>query len=396
MEAFALGEFFSGPGGMALGAHHAVDPEHGGDPELVGRVRVEHAWGVDYDSDSVLTYIDNVPGASLRTVHAQDARVMARVENLARLSAIDGFAFGFPCNDFSLVGEHKGLAGEYGGLYRTGLEVLRAKRPKWFVAENVSGIRSANAGSAFRTILNDLSMIDDDGKPEYVLTPHLYKFEEYGVPQKRHRVIVVGIRQDLAANGIAFAVPAPTHGPGRTNAFVSAGEVLNRETLGGTLHTEPTRQAPQVIERLEYIDPGENAFSAASKMPERLRLRVRGATISQIYKRLKEDEPSYTVTGSGGGGTHMYHWSQNRALTNRERARLQTFPDSFNFVGTRDSVRKQIGMAVPVDGARAIFVALFKTLQKIPYDSIDSNIAHLNGECDDSVTTSMFTLNGAG
>lgn len=375
MIRYKLGEFFSGPGGMALGAHYAVDEDHGGDPDLVDRVKVEHAWGVDYDKDSVSTYIANIPGATSDTVHAEDARVMSSPERLGQLEDIDGFAFGFPCNDFSLVGERKGLSGNFGGLYRTGLEVLMAKRPKWFVAENVSGIRSANSGTAFKQILRDLSMISNDGEAEYVLTPHLYKFEEYGVPQKRHRVIVVGIHKSLSAEGTEFRVPAPTHGPGRGSEFVTAGEELGREFPPGTTHMDQTRQSPRVVERLSYIEPGENAFTAAERMPADLRLNVRGATISQIYKKLREGEPSYTVTGSGGGGTHMYHWSQNRALTNRERARLQTFPDDFHFQGRRDSVRKQIGMAVPVRGAQAIFAALFKSLNQIPYDSVEPNIA---------------------
>lgn len=379
METYKLGEFFSGPGGMALGAHYAVDPVHGADRDVAAQVKIEHAWGVDYDADSVHTYIANIPGASSATVHAEDARVMSQRDKLASLAEIDGFAFGFPCNDFSLVGERKGLSGKFGGLYRTGLEVLKAKRPKWFVAENVSGIRSANAGEAFKSILADLSMAKDTGQPEYVLTPHLYKFEEYGVPQKRHRVIVVGIQKSLESEGVVFRVPAPTHGPGRELAFVSAGEQLNRPFPFGTTHMEKTKQSPRVVERLSYINPGENAFSAASKMPPDLRLNVRGATISQIYKKLQEEEPSYTVTGSGGGGTHMYHWSQNRALTNRERARLQTFPDEFYFHGRRDSIRKQIGMAVPVRGAQAIFSALFKSLSGISYDSVDPNIIYSNG-----------------
>ncbi|MDT1893633.1 DNA cytosine methyltransferase, partial [Acinetobacter baumannii] len=89
-------------------------------------------------------------------------------------------------------------------------------------------------------------------------------------------------------------------------------------------------------------------------------LNVRGATISQIYRRLDPAKPSYTVTGSGGGGTHVYHWDEPRALTNRERARLQTFPDTFHFEGRRDSIRKQVGMAVPPLGAQAVFTALFR------------------------------------
>src|SRR5690606_35154454 len=101
-----------------------------------------------------------------------------------------------------------------------------------------------------------------------------------------------------------------------------------------------TNQSRQVVERLKYIKPGENAFTA--NLPQNLRLNVRGAKISHIYKRLDPSKPAYTITGSGGGGTHCYHWKENRALTNRERARLQTFPDDFVFCGSKESVRKQI------------------------------------------------------
>ena len=86
------------------------------------------------------------------------------------------------------------------------------------------------------------------------------------------------------------------------------------------------------------------------------------------------DKPAYTITGSGGGGTHCYHWEEPRALTNRERARLQTFPDSYIFQGSKESVRKQIGMAVPCDGARIIFEAILKTFANEKYDSMPSSL----------------------
>jgi len=123
---------------------------------------------------------------------------------------------------------------------------------------------------------------------------------------------------------------------------------------------------------LKYIKPGQNAFTA--DLPPELQLHVRGAKISQIYKRLDPEKPSYTVTGSGGGGTHIYHYSEPRALTNRERARLQTFPDSFEFLGSKESVRKQIGMAVPCKGARVIFEAILRTFAGINYESVPCNI----------------------
>ncbi|MBC8278041.1 MAG: DNA cytosine methyltransferase, partial [FCB group bacterium] len=93
---------------------------------------------------------------------------------------------------------------------------------------------------------------------------------------------------------------------------------------------------------------------------------VKGAKLSQIYKRLNPDLPAYTITGSGGGGTHVYHWEENRALTNRERARLQTFPDDFIFYGSKESVRKQIGMAVPPKVAQTIIESVLSSFAKSP------------------------------
>lgn len=104
---------------------------------------------------------------------------------------------------------------------------------------------------------------------------------------------------------------------------------------------------------------------------EELKLNVKNTRMSLIYRRLDPNKPAYTVTGSGGGGTHVYHWSEPRALTNRERARLQTFPDDYVFCGSKESIRKQIGMAVPVDGAKIIFEAVLKTFAGIEYDYVE-------------------------
>jgi DNA (cytosine-5)-methyltransferase 1 len=89
---------------------------------------------------------------------------------------------------------------------------------------------------------------------------------------------------------------------------------------------------------------------------------------------LEPSRPAYTVTGSGGGGTHVYHWKEPRALTNREKARLQTFPDTFVFSGKKDSVRKQVGMAVPPIAAKHIFQAILRTYAGVPYPHVDPNI----------------------
>ena len=117
---------------------------------------------------------------------------------------------------------------------------------------------------------------------------------------------------------------------------------------------------------LSYIPEGGNAWS--HQIPESLRLHVKGARPSNIYKRLDYNKPSYTVTGSSG--THMYHWKENRALTNREHARLQTFPDNYRFIGGKESVRKQIGMAIPPAGMRHILMAALKTFAGEPYEYV--------------------------
>jgi len=166
-------------------------------------------------------------------------------------------------------------------------------------------------------------------------------------------------------------VPSPELYAG---ADVSCFSALAKPPIpSNAFNNELTKQSETVIRRLQYIKPGENAFTA--DLPNHLRLNVKGATISQIYKRLDPAKPAYTVTGSGGGGTHVYHWQENRALTNRERARLQTFSDNFAFCGSKESVRKQIGMAVPPRGAEIIFRAVLSCFAGAAYPVAESNIA---------------------
>lgn len=349
MPNYRLGELFCGPGGIAWGAMNADI----GDPNY----RIVHQWANDYDGNTCKTYTENICKDRPETVYHEDIRKL----NMDKLAPIDALAFGFPCNDYSIVGEQKGMNGVYGPLYSYGVKALKKFKPQWFLAENVGGLRNANDGKAFSKILTELC------KAGYTLTPHLYKFEEYGIPQARHRIIIVGIRNDI---NVTFHVPSTAPYIGVDNTCRTAIEVppIPKDAA----NNERTRQSAIVIKRLEHILPGQNAFTA--DLPDELKLNIKGARISQIYKRLDPDKPSYTVTGSGGGGTHIYHWSEPRALTNRERARLQTFPDTYIFYGSKESVRKQIGMAVPCKGAKIIFEAILKSFAGIKYEYIDSNI----------------------
>lgn len=352
-EVFRLGELFCGPGGIACGAHNAKSDD--------GEKSIVHAWANDFDVDTCETYIKNICHGDRASVYCRDVREL----DIPALGPIDAFAYGFPCNSFSHVGEHHGLENDkFGQLYTYGVEVLKYYQPKWFLAENVTGMRSAGDGSHFQIILNDLA------KAGYKLVTNMYKFEEYGVPQTRHRIIIVGIRNDIDAKGIKFKVPSP--------------ELYRHcDTTSGTALSNIPNDAPNneirklqdtVKRRLSYIKPGQNIWQAENLPPE-LMIKTR-TKISQIYRKLDPNKPSYTVTAAGGGGTYMYHWSEEqRELTNRERARIQTFPDDFEFIGKYSSVRKQIGMAVPPKGAEIIFRAILNTFAGIDYPSVEPSFS---------------------
>lgn len=357
---FQLGELFCGAGGIGWAASQAKVCHN----NVV--YRITPTWANDKDPEACETYDYNIHGNQGR----EDGLVVPKAvdafmaEDLPALPPIDAFAFGFPCNDYSHVGERKGLEGDYGRLYLHGVEVLRRRRPRWFLAENVGGLRSASGGMALKQIMQDLS----EAGPGYRLTAHRYKFEEYDVPQRRHRIIMVGISQEEPEQ-LMFRVPEPTN-PLKP---ITAQEAIEQPPITvDALNHEYSRQTKRVIARLIHTPAGKNAW--CNDIPEEYRLHVKTAHLSQIYKRLEADKPAYTLTGSGGGGTQGYHWLEPRALTNRERARLQSFPDHFRFLGRKESVRRQIGMAVPPSGVKIIFEAILKTFAGIEYASVDSNM----------------------
>ena len=393
---FNLGELFCGPGGMAIAAH-TTDPVSGPN----GEFSLQHTWGVDFSKPAIDTFKANL--GEDNGIH-MDAQKFVK-EGLTPERKINALAFGFPCNSFSAAGEQEGLKSEkFGSLYKCGVAVLDAYSPQWFVAENVSGIRACDAGKQFRKILDSFAHA---GKYGYDVTAHLYKFESYGVPQMRHRYVIVGIRHDIAKrNKLKFRVPAPVCGPGRKN-YVTVREALATVTNQTEWGGEITRQSEDVVWRLRFTPPGENAWKldeiaeyddvqlmeylkknlpwyyekiaplgSVEKIREKIeavRLHCTKARMSMIYRRLDPNFPSYTITGSGGGGTHVYHWEEDRALTNEERAALQTFPKDFEFKGSKEEVRKQIGMAVPTLGAKVVFKAILDTFAGNEYPFIEDD-----------------------
>ncbi len=315
---------FSGCGGLDLGF------------EQCGYKTI---WANDFNEWAAQTFQHNFGNGIM---HCGDVeKIDPADKNIPDCDLILG---GFPCQDFSVVWKRPGLKGERGNLYKNFLRFVAAKQPKAFVAENVKGILSANKGKAIETIIKDFEGI----APGYIVKVQLYNFAKYGVPQFRERVLIVGVRKDT---GFDFVHPAPTHGENLL-PYITAGEALAGIDKVAT-NNEIMRSKPKTIAMLRMISEGGNFADIPKDHP----LYVKGM-ISHVYRKLHRNEPSKTIIAAGGGGTWGYHYSEPRPLTNRERARIQSFPDNFRFIGSTAEVRRQIGNAVPPCGVHALAEAL--------------------------------------
>jgi DNA (cytosine-5)-methyltransferase 1 len=348
-----FGDLFAGCGGFSLGAARAA--AEGPDGEAWG---LRPRWAVDINADAGATYAANI-GV---TPTVADARTV----DFARRAPIDVLLFGFPCADFSEVGARRGVRGPQGLLYLEGVRALRALKPKAFVAENVRRLRSADGGAALRQIRTDLDLSG------YEVTAHLYKGEEYGLPQTRHRVFLVGVRRDL---GLTYHPPVPTAAAPRT-----VREALDRRVPPWAANTERRHLTPRMAELLAHVRHGESLGMAVKRpdYPAELRRREAGRrSFRGYYRKLDPDRPAgRVISGGGGGGKTIHHW-ETRPLTNRERARLQGFPDDFGFTGAIGSVCDQIGMSVPPPLAETVLSSLLATLAGTDYPHVASNIPPL-------------------
>lgn len=312
---------FSGCGGLDYGFH---------------TVGYETVWANDFAEWACKSFAANFGDV----IHYKDITTINPYTDTS-IPECDIVLGGFPCQDFSIIWKQPGLNGTRGGLFRHFAEFVDAKKPKAFVAENVKGLITANDGKAIDTIIKDFESI----APGYVVKPHLYNFAEYGVPQFRERVLFVGVRIDTGFN---FIHPKPSHGPNAEIPYVTAGEAL-RGVEQVPMNNEHINIKDKTRQVLELIPEGGNFTDIPKDHP----LYVKGM-ISHVYRRIKLDEPAKTIIAAGGGGTWGYHYPEPRPLTNRERARLQSFPDNFVFEGSITEVRRQIGNAVPPVGVQEV------------------------------------------
>ena len=328
---------FSGCGGMDLGA------------EATGRVRV--LWANDVDAAACSTYRQNFGDR----IEDGDIR---NVEPPAL--PCDLLIAGPPCQDFSVLWLHEGARTSRGNLYFEVLRFLATLQPAAFVLENVKGLLSANAGEAWTMVRAGLKapgrvlQLGPHSQPRYDLSVSVVNFADLGVPQIRERLIVIGTRRDLGIG--AVDIPRPCFG-----RHVTVREALESKPLPplGEANHDLHDDAPDVTARLNLIPPGKNYTAVPQGHP----LAVKGL-ISHVYRRLHPDRPAYTIVAGGGGGSMGYHHVEPRSITNRERARLQSFPDGFVFAGSIREVRSQVGNAVPPLAGQIIVDAVVDRLQE--------------------------------
>lgn len=217
---------------------------------------------------------------------------------------------GFPCQDFSLAGKRQGLTVQRGNLYLSMAKVIKMLKPKVFLAENVKGLISWENGLAINTIIHDFAKIGYD--VEY----KLFNAADYGVPQCRERVIIIGVRKDLNKK---IEWPIPTHSCDDPNLKPW---VTIKEAIGDLEDDE------------KHISLPNYGFSKAKLCKGK-----QGNTVT------KADRPAPTMRAEHHGNIE-FHYSLPRRLSAREAARIQSFPDDFVFYKSVSDAYRQIGNAV--------------------------------------------------
>lgn len=243
------------------------------------------------------------------------------------LPQVDIVIGGFPCQDFSMAGKRRGLDSERGKLYLEMKRVIKEIRPKMFVAENVDGIRKSKMGedtSALDIILEDFREMN------YTVQYKLLNAADYGVPQARKRVIIIGKRNDIAGD---ILYPEPVRGEGKDTPYRTAKEGI--DDLWDKIDTG--------IPNHTLKDYSKAKFYPGKKM--------------QGNNKIDAERPSCTIRAEHHGNIEAHYRSKEgysnedvqgwRRLSVRECARLQSFPDDFIFPVTATHAYRQIGNAVP-------------------------------------------------
>jgi DNA (cytosine-5)-methyltransferase 1 len=284
-----LVSLFSGCGGMDLG--------FSGGFEFLGKkypkTQFKIIWANEINAAACNTYRKNIGG------HIIEGDIRDKIAALPETA--DVVIGGFPCQDISINGKMAGIAGKRSGLYTYLVEAVKKLQPKMFIAENVKGLLLKSNAASLQKILEDFNALG------YNISYKLYHAADYGVPQTRERVFIVGTQKNVPE----FTPPEPV-----CEKYITAQEAI------GNLETLPPD------EQFNHI------WSYANKSTE------------QGNRKLIAERPGYTIRAECHGNI-QFHYALPRRISMREAARIQSFPDTFLFQAKLRETERQIGNAVP-------------------------------------------------
>ena len=325
-RSYSLIELFAGAGGLAIGLEKA-----GFKSVLLNEL----------DKDACATLKANRPEWNVvqGDISAQDFT--------PHQHQVDVISGGFPCQAFSYAGKKMGFEDARGTLFFEFARAIKEVQPKVFIAENVRGLLNHENGRTLQAIKDVIAELG------YTLVePKVLKAIFYRVPQKRERLLLIGIRNDLA-HFAEFQWPSPYHKVLTLKDALKAGELFDTDVAPSQGQKYPQRKA----EILDMVPQGGYWRDLPEPIQKEYMMKsyYLGGGKTGMARRLSWDEPSLTLTcAPAQKQTERCHPDETRPLTVREYARIQTFPDHWQFSGSLSSQYKQIGNAVPVNLAHAV------------------------------------------
>ncbi len=326
-------ELFAGAGGLALGLEQAGFEEIG---------------LVEFDHTACQTLRINRPKWNIleEDIIEVSKRNLLKEFNLKE-GELDLLSGGYPCQSFSYAGKKLGLDDVRGTMFYYYAEFIKQLRPKMFLAENVKGLTTHDKGKTIKTMIK---VFEDLG---YLVEWKVLNAWDYGVAEKRQRVVIIGIRNDLKEK-VKFNYPTPHEYkpvlrdvlkdvPDSIGAKYpeSKKKVFDLVPPGGYWRDLPDDVAREYMKSCYFMGGGRTG----------------------IARRISWDEPCLTLTCSPMmKQTDRCHPDESRPFTTREYARIQSFPDDWQFAGKMNDIYKQIGNAVPVNLAKCIGVEIMNAL----------------------------------
>jgi len=336
-------DLFCGIGGLSLGFENAG---------------FEVAAAIDMWDDAIKTFNHNRKEKVAKTISVEQFNDEI-LPNLIKKEKISGIIGGPPCQGFSTVGK-RDIDDDRNKLYLEFYKAVKIANPDFFVIENVKGMLTLNKGAFVDDIMKRFG---EDGLG-YTISKQLVNAADYGVPQNRYRVFFVGIK------GHKFVFPEASEVVLSARDGIS--DLVGSDVEHYSLKPEndfqrKMRGSQKRPMNQEYTDHSEQTISIISQIPDGGNIKCLPAEYWQVrkynkaFERMSSSRPSNTIDT---GHRNYFHYLEPRIPTVRESARIQSFPDNFEILGTRGSQYKQVGNAVPPLLAQAIAEQIIKTIKK--------------------------------